>query len=60
MILYTDQSGILPLKNQTYGFQYFRDNVSDRLKNSLNNEIVPGPEIDGKKRDWEGWKIIDP
>lgn len=56
----TDQSGILPPLNASYGFQYFRDNISDRLKNSLNNEMLAGPFSAGKeKRSLQDRNIID-
>lgn len=64
LTLSTDQSGILPTKNATYGFQYFRDNISDRLKENLNNEEIDDiPDTGGgdrRKRDLEGQKMIDP
>ena len=56
---YTDQSGVLPTKNATYGFQHFRDYITDRLKGNLDNEEIyftPGP---GFKRNRKEWETID-
>lgn len=54
----TDQSGVLPTKNATYGFQHFRDYITDRLKDNLNNvEINFNPWQ--TKRDTKEWETID-
>ena len=58
-IAYTDQSGILPTKNATYGFQHFRDYITGRLKGNLNNEEIyftPGLVT---KRHVKEWETID-
>ena len=49
-IAYTDQSGVLPFKNATYGFQHFRDYITDRLKSNLDSEDTYSAPAFGTKR----------
>ncbi|KAL9137536.1 MAG: hypothetical protein Q9175_001253 [Cornicularia normoerica] len=54
-----DQSGVLPTKNATYGFQHFRDYISEQLKNNLNNVAISFSTGSSKKRGLEERKVID-
>ena len=58
-IAYKDQSGVLPIKNATYGFQYFSDYITDRLKSSLDNEEIFSAPAFGTKRSIKEWETID-
>ena len=58
-----DQSGVLPTRNASYGFQHFRDYISTRLKGNLNQETIYDLGDQGitsrQKRGLEGWTTID-
>ncbi|KAM0794784.1 hypothetical protein BDR22DRAFT_873751 [Usnea florida] len=54
-----DQSGVLPTKNATYGFQRFRDYITDRLKDNLDSEDTYSAPAFGTKRSVKPWETID-
>ena len=58
-IAWTDQSGVLPTKNATYGFQHFRDYITDRLKSNLDNEEIYFTPGTVSKRSMKEWETID-